>query len=387
MTTRLFVALMTIAMCRLGNAATITVPDDYSTIAEAIAAAADNDTISIMPGIYNEHVLNTANKRITIQGSVDEGGTLETTIDAQQQGPVFVFSLGQGDGTVIRDLVITGGLGAQLDGYNHGGGISFENYGSGTIENCIITGNAGTFGGGIKCSGYSHPTITDCTIMDNTSTYGAGISLSTDSGTIVIGCEISGNTATNSGGGVSCGNCSTIFHDCTISGNAVGGNGTGGGVDVSQGGEPTFNGCTISGNTAAQGGGICIDVGIVTVLGGTITANTASRNDCLTGGGVYIDNSISTFVFTNCTISANEPNEIDGTGEIVAASPMTAVCCLNGACMQGTEVDCMAAGGTWLGESGLCNDCPSTCDGDITGDGQLGIQDLLIMLETWGPCQ
>ena len=386
MTTRLFVALMVITMCRLGIAATINVPGDQPTIAAAIAAAVDNDTIIIVPGTYNEHSLNTANKRITIQGSVDEGGTLETTIDAQQQGPVFMFSLGQGDGTVIRDLVITGGLGAQLDGYNHGGGISFENYGSGTIENCIITGNAGTFGGGIKCGGYSHPTITGCTIMDNTSTYGAGISLAGDSGTIVTGCEISGNTAANSGGGVSCANCSAIFHDCTISGNAVSENGTGGGVDVSLGGEPTFNDCTISDNTAAQGGGICIDVGIVTVLGGTIEANTASRNDCLTGGGVYIDNSNSIFVFTNCTISANEPNEIDGTGEIVAASPMTAVCCLNGSCMQGTEEDCTTAGGTWLGEGGLCDDCPPACDGDITDDGQLDIHDLLIMLEKWGPC-
>ena len=67
---------MVITMCRLGIAATINVPGDQPTIAAAIAAAADNDTIIIMPGTHYEHSLNTADKRITIQGSVDEGGTL-----------------------------------------------------------------------------------------------------------------------------------------------------------------------------------------------------------------------------------------------------------------------------------------------------------------------
>ena len=62
MTTRLFVALMTIAMCRLGNAATITSQMTTPPL-EAIAAAADNDTISIMPGTYNEHARESERQR------------------------------------------------------------------------------------------------------------------------------------------------------------------------------------------------------------------------------------------------------------------------------------------------------------------------------------
>ena len=411
MTTRLFVALMTIAMCRLGSAATITVPDDYSTIAEAIAAAADNDTISIMPGIYNEHALNPSGKDITVQGSLDGDDNLKTTIDGQGMDSVFVFGVGQGDNTVLKNLIITGGNGTARNG---GGGIKFENYASGTIEGCIIYANhaSGAFGGGVGCGGYSHPTLINCSIQNNSASFGGGIHCS-HGGTTITDCVITMNDASSGGGGIALisfdGVNVTVINGCSISANTSprgGGahlslyanpqfNGCtfitneasidGGGIYVYRG-DPTFNDCGIVFNTATEnGGGICStqEGNTITVVNGEIWNNTAIIN----GGGAFIDGGFdSELVLTNCTFKSNTPSQTDGSGKITAASPMTAVCCLNGACMQGTEVDCMAAGGTWLGESGLCNDCPSTCDGDITGDGQLGIHDLLIMLETWGPC-
>ncbi|MCH2134626.1 MAG: hypothetical protein MK116_12855, partial [Phycisphaerales bacterium] len=90
-------------------AATINVPGDQPSIAAAISASVNGDVINIAPGTYNEHSLNPGGKAITIQGTLNGDGTLATTIDAQQGGRVFTIESGEGDGTVIKDLVITGG--------------------------------------------------------------------------------------------------------------------------------------------------------------------------------------------------------------------------------------------------------------------------------------
>mgnify|MGYP001292708465 CR=1 FL=1 len=89
-------------------AATINVPADQPTIAAAISASADGDVINIAAGTYNEHSLNPDGKAITIQGTLNEDGTLATTIDAQQNARVFTINSGEGSGTVIQDLIISG---------------------------------------------------------------------------------------------------------------------------------------------------------------------------------------------------------------------------------------------------------------------------------------
>ncbi|MDP7008171.1 MAG: hypothetical protein QGI78_01215 [Phycisphaerales bacterium] len=47
---------------------------------------------------------------------------------------------------------------------------------------------------------------------------------------------------------------------------------------------------------------------------------------------------------------------------------------------------CTALGGTWLGEGGVCDDCPASCAGDINSDGVVNIHDLLNMIASWGAC-
>ena len=84
--------------------------DPYATIQHAIdsSSTVNGDVITIAAGTYNEHSLDTDGKAITIQG-VNTTGTLATIIDAQQAGRVFLIDSGEGSGTVIKDLVITGG--------------------------------------------------------------------------------------------------------------------------------------------------------------------------------------------------------------------------------------------------------------------------------------
>ena len=170
-------------------AATINVPGDYTLIQDAINASSDGDTIAIAAGTYEEHSINTNNKAITI-GSAS--GNLDVTIDAQQGGSVFVINSGEGSGTEIKDLVITGGNATQ------GGGIYCRSSNP-TISGCTIEGNTGSQGGGISCLINSSPAISDCTISDNTANEGGGISFISSNPTI-SNCTISGNTAYVGGG-------------------------------------------------------------------------------------------------------------------------------------------------------------------------------------------
>ncbi len=65
------------------SAATITVPDDYPTIQQAVNAAAPNDTVFVRSGMYYEHV--TIDKSLTLQGENRD----TTIIDGSGSGNVI----------------------------------------------------------------------------------------------------------------------------------------------------------------------------------------------------------------------------------------------------------------------------------------------------------
>ena len=404
-------------------AGTINVPSDQPTIAAAINAAVTGDVINIAAGTYNEHSLNPDGKAITIQGTVNGDGTLATTIDGQIGGSVFVFNGGETSGTVIQNLIMTGGRS------NFGGGIDCRNNSNPTISGCTITGNtANNDGGGIFCS-QSSPAISDCTISGNTASWGAGIYCDNNSSPTISGCTVEGNDSTNGGGGIYCvssnptisdchitgntaddaggilcylsnptissctitdntvnypgggiycGDSNPTISDCTITGNSAGWDG--GGIWV-YGGNPTISGCTITGNTAIAGGGIYCFVSNPTISSCTITGNTASNS----GGGMYVFGN-SNPTISGGTVCGNTPNQIAGpytAGQpepVIAPScpPPTGACCLGGTCMIGTQSDCAAAGGTYGGDGVACADanCATTTPGDVDGDGAIDVNDL-----------
>ncbi|MCH2154227.1 MAG: hypothetical protein MK089_12880, partial [Phycisphaerales bacterium] len=61
-------------------------------------------------------------------------------------------------------------------------------------------------------------------------------------------------------------------------------------------------------------------------------------------------------------------------------------CCINGACIPSTAEGCFVGGGAYAGDGVECEDaeCPETCPGDLTGDSQVTIVDLLFVIEQWG---
>jgi parallel beta-helix repeat protein len=312
--------------------ATINVPGDYTLIQDAINASSDGDTIAIAAGTYDEHSINTNNKAITI-GSAS--GNLDVTIDAQQGGSVFVINSGEGSGTEIKDLVITGGNAPQ------GGGIYCRANQAGssnpTISNCTITGNTANEGGGIYCNN-SNPTISNCTIE--------------------------GNTAAARGGGVECFLCdSPAISDCTISDNTAN---EGGGISFTSS-NPTISNCTISGNTAYVGGGIYSLNSNFTIGGGSVCDNSADQT--------FAD-SYSNIESSLCWIAAScdgNPYDIINNQQEQINQLLTMHDQQQSAIedLQQVVEACCAE---------------KSCASDENQDGKVDIFDLLLVIENWGSC-
>ena len=130
-------------------AATITVPNDYSTIQAAINAANNGDTVYVNSQTYYENI--TIDKSITLQGENKE----TTVIDGSGSGNVVYSMVGN---VVINGFTIRNG----------NKGIYFYNAGGSKITNCILTHNY-EHGMGIYYSPWLE--IRECEISD---TYATG---------------------------------------------------------------------------------------------------------------------------------------------------------------------------------------------------------------------
>ena len=203
-----------------------------------------------------------------------------------------------------------------------------------------------------------------------------------DAGTIIKYLVVTGGSSSFSGGGINCSNSSPTITGCLISNNYA--EFYGGGIYCNDS-NPTITDCTISSNTADDlGGGILYNHSSPTII--IITDCTISDNEAIDGGGIVCSINTSA-TFTDCNISTNTPNSIDCAAVTIVTTPTaTAACCFDGTCITATESDCTTAGGTWLGEGGLCEHCPAPCPADILGNGQVDMLDLLDLLQHWGPC-
>jgi hypothetical protein len=152
--------------------ADITVPDDYSTIQQAIDASSSGDLIIVKQGRYYESI-NFKGKNIILTSSspYEEQIVENTIIDANNKQSVVVFNSGETAEAVLTGFTITGGNAYQ------GGGVNIEQA-SPIIKNNIITNNnASMYGGGIYCIGAS-PVIMNNRIINNSSEAGVGGGLS-----------------------------------------------------------------------------------------------------------------------------------------------------------------------------------------------------------------
>jgi hypothetical protein len=142
----------------------INVPDDFTTIQEAINAAHPNDMVLVAEGTYYENI-RFCGKPITVASRFILDGVashINNTIirgaefSPQNMGAVVMFVDGEDTTSVLNGFTITGGHGVKNETYQLkcGGGIYTNNSGSKIINNIIIGNNLNdelAAGAGICC--------------------------------------------------------------------------------------------------------------------------------------------------------------------------------------------------------------------------------------------
>ena len=128
---------------------TISVPNDYKTIQEAVDAAARGDTVWVAAGVYEETVV--IKQAMTLCGA----GSDQTIIDGGGKG--HVIQVVSDDDIYIRRLAVRNG--SMDESY---AGIDLYAAGGCVIEDCVAT----TTWAGIRFTDSHENTVRGCTFMD-----------------------------------------------------------------------------------------------------------------------------------------------------------------------------------------------------------------------------
>ena len=178
------------------------VPNDYGTIAEALSAVCEGDTILIAPGTYLESGLRIPEFGLVVQSwDREDSSVVASTVINGDGGDVVVFESSLTfPASTLAGVTITGG----------GTGIRCDST-SPFVDCCTIIGNsASDVGGGLHCRDSSSPTITNCTITENSAgDVGGGLYCDDSSSPTLTNCTITGNSADWDGGGLYCDNSSS----------------------------------------------------------------------------------------------------------------------------------------------------------------------------------
>ena len=141
----LLISIDTLTNLQSNSPNVIIVPNDYTTIQTAIDSANSNDTIIVMPGIYNENIL-WENKNLVIKSY---SGRDHTIIDGQNLDVVVHISGGTIDSTsLLEGFTIRNGMGNQSGVLGESGGVltsngvSYINLNNLIVEDCNSNGGA-----------------------------------------------------------------------------------------------------------------------------------------------------------------------------------------------------------------------------------------------------
>ena len=181
-------------------AGVVHVPGDAPTIQQAIAIAANGDTVLVGPGTYHERI-DFLGKRLSVQGVE---GSNATTIDADNAGSVVTVASGEPVGTQLRGFTLMRGSGTSVQispgtTYRVGAGVYVDNGSKLAVSDCrIVDNHANTIpdlsrGGGVFVR-QAQASFEKCRITANTAAVGSA-AYTADGLLELTQCEVSGNTA------------------------------------------------------------------------------------------------------------------------------------------------------------------------------------------------
>jgi hypothetical protein len=312
-------------------AADILVPQDASTIQDAINLANTGDRVLVSAGTYSEQI-DFAGKDLVIE-SVD--GPEVTIIDGNGAlGHVVTLVSGESTNAALRGFTVRGGFGeAGSMGAGPGGGVLIDNAAL-TIDNCIIADNTGILGGGVHVN-LGEAIIRDTRFSGNHALQGGGFYI--EQGDVTIeNSEFHGNSATTFGGAMAIFWLSNAnVSDTQFTENIVINAGLGGAVyanhatiDFSRltfadNGKATALDDGVSYQISTGGGGAVY----TTSTNGRIDASRMERNVSAFGSALYVAGS-GTLEVVNTLIAQNAAECQCGTGTVYAnaSSPVLTNC-------------------------------------------------------------
>jgi len=285
-------AALSLATPLAARAAAYTVPDHFSTIQEAVNAAAAGDTIYVRPGIYYENVVVT-NKSLTVQSL---GGPSRTLLDGQKLGPTF-GAYGIGEVNLDGFTVQNGTIGVEYRSVGNDGGDRLY----GAVRNSVIVNNDR----GMWLSGETRRMpwfqVVRCTIANNTAMGGLLVMMTRAE---VHESVIANNHSAEMGGGISGLWAAALdVHDSFITGNST--DQSGGGVAADWHLYVRVVNSVVDRNTAAvEGGGLY--GGSVSSIGSDllIQNSTVVGNTAPVGGSVVHAGSTGKFRSMNSLVSS-----------------------------------------------------------------------------------
>lgn len=409
------------ALATTAIGATLSVgPDDkydFDSIQGAIDAAADGDTVLVAPGIYTawsgaSAVIDTIGKAIEVRSAF---GPVNTIIDGSFSARGIECSSGEGPNTRIEGFRIIHGVAEQGGGMEaitgsptivncrfidnaaqdwkwyagHGGAVYLANSAC-TFQDCIFQANTTDGnGGGVYVGDSCQLSFTNCSFESNSATKGGALYISGQSLVTMTGCELQWNSAEFYGGAMYLVNFVDLQCSDTLLIENVA-NGSGGGI---------YNNCssfdllnvTLTGNVAnawsgGGGGGIRQTCGTGIIHDSTFEANLAGQ-----GPAISVE-PVGSMIIGGTSFCSQGTNPISGPWKDegdnqFALSCTFGACCTNDLCVVLDEATCTLVGGIHQGVDTDCEveGCPEPCF-DIGGDGVVGIDELLWVIDIWGPC-
>jgi len=275
--------LLTFAFFGIANSATLSVPQQYTSLELALDSAQPGDVINLAPGVYFE-------SELILPGGVTISGTGSSAdavvLDAQNLGRIMIAESLSRE-TSIENITFRNGRAFGETSYDQSGGAILCSNSLMRIVNCIFTENqAEGHGGAIRCNN-SSPLIDESVFSGNSALKGGGaIDCSYDSYPTIDDCRFLDNTA-DWGGALSCrGDSSPMISGATFEGNtAEGERAFGGAVFVDYFAEPIFSKTVFSDNQAAYGGAAaCFEDSKINLDGCTVVANESHQE----GGGLFL---------------------------------------------------------------------------------------------------